>query len=102
MNNTYRSLIRGAQREEMTYKPSRRLEDEIKIHLKDNRFKGVTSTHVTLDMAQWLAHVYVTMNLQVSQKAEAFFCSVERLSAYLLILRDIMECCDEKISKIVW
>jgi hypothetical protein len=65
MRNAYNILVGGAEGKRPLGSPKHRLEDNIKMDLKETGWEVVDWIHVAQDRDQWSAFVKTEMNLYV-------------------------------------
>jgi hypothetical protein len=66
MRNAYKILVGNPEGKRPPERPRRRLEDNIRMDLREIGWKVVDWIHLAKDRDEWLAVVKMVMNLRVS------------------------------------
>jgi hypothetical protein len=67
MKNAYKILVERSERNRTIWRPQIRLEDNIKIHLKETAYEGLYFIHLAQDRVQCMTVLSTAMNLWIQQ-----------------------------------
>jgi hypothetical protein len=75
MRNSYKTLVGKSEAKRRYGRPGSRLEDNIRMDLRETAWKYVDLIHLAQDKDQWQVVLNTIMNLRVPQKARNFLTS---------------------------